>query len=80
MKRPSEHFLLQVDSLSDLDCDTHRLRRHLLQTGVISRSDSLQPYLDLYGRYRREWLDLLAQAKADGCTWANLIDLPADAA
>ena len=75
-------FLLQVDVLADLDRGEipNRLRRHLLQTGVVERGESLQPYVDLYRRYRQQWLGFVARARANGCCWAKLIGLPEAAA
>ena len=41
---------------------------------------SKEDYVNLYGRSRGEWLAFVTKAKLNGCKWANLIDLPTQAA
>ena len=71
-------FLLMVDQLSEVDYDRLPLplTRHLMRTGVLEPGESQRHYVDLYRRYRQEWFSLLRKAKANGCKWVNLIDLP----
>jgi len=75
-------FLLLVDQLGELD--ENRLPivfdRHLRETGVLGSEISLASCLDLYRRYRKEWLAFLERARSNGCRWSNLIDLPGKAA
>jgi len=75
-------FLLFVDHLADLN--ENRLPivlvRHLRETDMLDSGVSVQSCIDLYQRYRTEWLGFLARAQSNGCQWANLIDLPARAA
>ena len=75
-------FLLLVYQLEELEEDRMPivLARHLRETGVLGSEMTLQSCLDLYGRYRREWLAFLELARSNGCRWSNLIDLPAKAA
>ena len=75
-------FLLLVDQLDELEEDRMPivLARHLRETDVLGSEMTLQSCLDLYSRYRREWLAFLERARSNGCRWSNLIDLPAKAA
>ncbi|MEK6235830.1 MAG: 7-cyano-7-deazaguanine synthase [Planctomycetales bacterium] len=72
-------FLNQIDSL--VETDQGRLptiiTNHLRRTGLIKQGESEKDYIDLYRKYRREWLDFAAKAKRNGCEWANQMDLPA---
>ena len=75
-------FLNQIDSLSETD-QGHlpvNIVNHLRQTEVIERGQSLDDYVNLYQRYRNEWIAFITKAKSNGCTWTNLIDLPSNAA
>jgi hypothetical protein len=40
----------------------------------------MEAYVDLYRRYRREWLTFVTEARLNGCKWSHLIDLPQRAA
>ena len=75
-------FLNQIDSL--VETDHGRLpvsiSKHLYQTGLVERGKSMEGYVDLYRRYRREWVAFITKAKLNGCKWASLIDLPLKAA
>lgn len=75
-------FLRQVDSLGELDEGRlpPLIGRHLRTTGLVRPSDPLDPYVELFRRYRSEWYRLLHQARRNGCAWATRIDLPVQAA
>jgi hypothetical protein len=75
-------FLLLVDHLTEIN-EGHLpivVTRHLLGTGALENGESEQPYLDLYRRYRTEWLNLLQRARTNGCKWSGLIDPSGEAA
>lgn len=75
-------FLNQIDSLTETDAGRLpvSISKHLYQTGLVERGGSTRIYVDLYRKYRREWLAFVRKAKLNGCQWANLIDLPPKAA
>lgn len=75
-------YLLHVDSLSDLDQGRLPLviAGHLRSTGLLSPSDSQQPYVELFRRFRSEWHGLLEHARRTGCDWASRIDVSVQAA
>lgn len=75
-------FLLLVDHLAETNEGRLPIviARHLQATEVLETGESEQPYVDLYRRYRAEWLGLLQEARASGCNWSGLIDLPGEAA
>jgi hypothetical protein len=69
-------FLMQVSKLSELESPTKVpwfFRRHLVGNGVVEDGQPLAPFVDLYRRYRNEWLALVAKARAQGWSWANLL-------
>ncbi len=69
-------FLMQIDKLSQLDNSDQLpafVIRHLRATGVI-RSDSVPMELvDLYKRYRREWLSLIEIGQQKGWKWTQMM-------
>lgn len=75
-------FLNQIDSLAETDCGRLpvSISKHLYQTDLVERGGSTEVYVNLYKKYRREWLAFVAKAETNGCQWANLIDLPPKAA
>lgn len=75
-------FLLMADQLAELDsgCLPVSLERHLVTTGILEHDQPQQPYIHLYQRYRQEWLSFVELARANGCKWSEMIDLPARAA
>ena len=75
-------FLNQIDSLAETDFGRLpvNISKHLYQTGLVERGASTEVYVDLYNKYRREWLAFVTKAQLNGCKWANLIDLPPKAA
>jgi len=75
-------FLLLVDHLTETSEGRLPIviARHLRATEVIKNGESEQPYVDLYRRYTTEWVGLLRKARAAGCNWSQLIDLPGEAA
>jgi hypothetical protein len=69
-------FLQQMSKLSELSSRTsvpRYFRSHLLGTGIVEEGESLAPFVDLYRRYRKEWLSLVANARARSWSWANLL-------
>lgn len=69
-------FLMQVEKLADLDgrpAIPRFFRRHLVGTGVVAQGEPLAPYVELYRRYRSEWLALVARGRAEGWTWAEML-------
>jgi hypothetical protein len=75
-------FLNQIDSLSSAagQCLPISVAKHLSRTELIRVGESQQPFIDLYAKYYRGWLSFIRTAKAKGCQWCDLIDLPAKAA
>ncbi|WP_437193314.1 7-cyano-7-deazaguanine synthase [Planctomicrobium sp. SH527] len=75
-------FLNQVDSLRETELGKlpPNIERHLRHTHVFDHGCSVEMIVDLYRRYRYEWLDLIRLAASNGCKWTKLIDLPAQAA
>jgi len=72
--RPLLAFLRQVDRLAELDRDgavPRFFRNHLLGTKVIRDEASLAPFVELFRRYRREWLDLAARGQTRQWLWAD---------
>ena len=69
-------LLMQVDKLGELDSDGPVplfFKRHIVGSGIVSPGESLAPHVELYQRYRREWLDLVAAGQAEGRSWADLL-------
>ncbi len=75
-------YLVQIDGFSSLDQNKLPIvaQRHLRMTGLIASGDDGSEYFDLFRRYRGEWRGFLETARRNGCSWANLIDLPCTAA
>jgi 7-cyano-7-deazaguanine synthase in queuosine biosynthesis len=75
-------FLNQIDSWTDLDKNILPIAvlQHLVGTEIVGVGEPVQVYVDLYKRYRLEWLEFIASARKNGCSWANLVDLPGQAA
>ena len=75
-------FLNQIDSLAETGCGRLpvSISKHLYQTGLVERGGSTEVYMNLYKKYRLEWLAFVTKAETNGCQWANLIDLPPKAA
>lgn len=74
-------YLVQIDSLSQLDQDRLPLitTRHLRTTNMLQPGEPVQPYVNLFRRYRTEWYGLIEQARKNGCDWARRIELPGQA-
>jgi hypothetical protein len=69
-------FLMQVDKLSTLDSSDEvprSLVRHLRTTEVISDNRIPGPLIDLYRRYRREWLLLVERGLREGWKWSQMM-------
>jgi 7-cyano-7-deazaguanine synthase in queuosine biosynthesis len=75
-------FLNQIDGLAVTDEGRlpSPVAQHLIRTEVVRVEESQQAFVDLYRRYRGEWLRFVKQARLNGCGWANRIDLPGQAA
>ena len=75
-------FLNQIDSLVSVERGELPLciEKHLRQTHVIDRTKTVQPIIDLYRRYRIEWIEMIRRAESTGCKWTEMIDLPPQAA
>ena len=69
-------FIIQIDRLSELDTPGQSLRsfrRHLVGTNVLKPDESHEFFVTLFRRYRREWLEFLAQGSAREKDWARLL-------
>jgi hypothetical protein len=69
-------FLMQSAKLAELDDPTGMprfFRGHLLGTGVAENGESLAPFVELFRRYRQEWLGLVAKGRERGWPWARLL-------
>lgn len=75
-------FLNQVDCLNQTDLRKLPLciEKHLRQTHIINDGYSVETVVDLFCRYRDEWLGLIRRAESIGCKWTKLINLPSKAA
>ncbi len=49
------------------------LRRHLVGTNVLKANESHEFFATLFRRYRKEWLEFLAQGRAREKDWAQLL-------
>ncbi len=67
-------FLMQISKLSAVEDGQLPpvLARHLIGTGIVGATEPLGCYLDLYRRYRREWVELIADRQANSVAWATL--------
>jgi 7-cyano-7-deazaguanine synthase in queuosine biosynthesis len=72
-------FYQQVARLSDLDSGRtpEPFRRYLRATRAISSDDQLPPHVEVYRRYRQEWLALIADAQRRGLPWVSPARSPA---
>lgn len=69
-------FLNQLVQLTDVernDSLPQRVRRHLLGTGIVSEQHPLEESIKVLRTYLDEWRVLIAQAKARGISWTNLV-------
>lgn len=67
-------FLYQVDKLAELDAGEtvpRFFRDHLLGTKVVLDKTAMGPFVDLFRRYRHEWLELAARGQTRGGLWAD---------
>ena len=72
-------FLMQVNKLSTLDRSDempNSLKRHFRATGVIDDDQIPAPLIDLYRRYRREWLLLTERALQEDWKWSQMVVTP----
>lgn len=72
---PLKAFSVQANKLAALDEGDapHFFRNHLVGTEVVGRGEPLAPYVALFRRYRREWLDLAGRGRSRGLAWADLL-------
>ena len=75
-------FLNQVDCLHETEHGRLPLciEKHLHQTHVFDHGHLAANIVDLYRRYRMEWIGLIRHAQNSGCKWTELFDLPSKAA
>ena len=76
--RDKLHFLIatiwQVYSLAELGPGKALpalVRRQLYGTGIVKPGEPVQEWIDVLVRYREEWLQLMAAARARGLSWGN---------
>lgn len=69
-------MLMQVSEFAD--CAPGRLPRfvehYVRSSGVVADGGSIDPWASVLGRYRDEWLALVARARQDGLRWASWIE------
>lgn len=69
--------VLQVADLHDLAADGSSpeiLRRHLWTSGAVTLGDRAEDWAALLGRFRDEWIRVIALGRERGCRWATWID------
>jgi 7-cyano-7-deazaguanine synthase in queuosine biosynthesis len=69
--------VLQVADLHELAADASSpeiLRRHLSTSGAVTLADPAEDWAVLLGRFRDEWMRVIAIARERGCRWASWID------
>ena len=66
-------FHQQVSHLGDLERSVAPtcFRRYLMATRAVSSDDQMAPHIEVYRRYRHEWLLLIATARCRGFPWMN---------
>jgi len=67
-------FLMQVAQLNDVETHDRLPRafeRHLLSTNILQRGQSQKGVIDLFARYRDEWIAITSQARRNGQAWAK---------
>lgn len=72
--RALQAFLWQAERLAELDDEKavpKFFRNHLLGTKVVLDETTLPPFVDLFRRYRREWLELAARGQTLEWPWAD---------
>ena len=64
-------FQQQIESLWPLDDGrpTPSFSRYLFTTRVVSHAEQVAPHVEVYRRYRKEWLPLFANARAGRLPW-----------
>lgn len=64
-------FHQQVARLCELDSGRAPVsfRRYLMATNAVTSDEQLAPHVEVYRRYRREWLELIADARRRGLPW-----------
>lgn len=73
---PLRAFLMQIDKLSQLENSSQLptfFVRHLRATEVISSDSVPSEIVDLYRRYRKEWLNLIAKGQHQGWKWTQMM-------
>jgi 7-cyano-7-deazaguanine synthase in queuosine biosynthesis len=67
-------FLRQVNKLSELDGEgtvPSFFRNHLVRTKVVEGEGQLIPFVKLFRRYRREWIDLVSRERTRDLVWGD---------
>jgi 7-cyano-7-deazaguanine synthase in queuosine biosynthesis len=74
---PLNTFIEQVVRLGQLTAGNIPgfFRRHLLGTQVVEHESALRPFVELFRRYRCEWLALAELGRAYGWPWADRLPL-----
>ena len=76
-------ILAQVDDLEELESGgaiPTSFVSHLVGTLIVDHVDYLNPYIKLFLRYRREWLDVLATVRGQDYSWAAWLPTPSKVA
>ncbi len=65
--------LLQIEDLRELEDGgtPDWFLQYALGTGVEEHAESLEPWADLWRRYRNEWLELISFGRSRGWRWAH---------
>ncbi len=65
-------ILMQVEHIKNIS-HSRLFQCHVRGTQVIEAAESEQPLVNLLLRYRQEWIELSAKARAEGLRWARWI-------
>jgi 7-cyano-7-deazaguanine synthase in queuosine biosynthesis len=68
-------FLLQVAHLRNIENEERlpsMFERHVVP-GIVPKGESQKGVIELLGRYRDEWLEIVAEARERGHAWATLL-------
>ncbi len=71
-------YLMQVRELERVQLGKEvpdRILRHLLGTRAVQRRDSMSPFVNLFGRYRDEWVNVVRRADKNGYSWTKMLKL-----
>jgi hypothetical protein len=64
-------FHQQIAQLTELDTNDapQHFKRYLKATNAVSCDAQIEPYVEIYRRYRKEWLSLIDDARRRGLPW-----------